>query len=106
MNNIVIVPLLGLIICGAAGADVALRPLTPFAVVFLGEISYAMYILHWPLRFWWDWAMRNILETRLPPVGNLVGFLVVLLAVSSLSFLYLETPLRRRFSGNRDSGRA
>jgi peptidoglycan/LPS O-acetylase OafA/YrhL len=64
-------------------------------VVWLGEISYGIYIVHEPL---WDLlSTYAVPRLGIAPSGGtlLVGYALVVLAVSGLSFRYLEHPLRR-----------
>ncbi|HVL22195.1 MAG TPA: acyltransferase, partial [Amaricoccus sp.] len=57
-------------------------------VVFLGVISYSLYVWHWPLlvfarRLWGD----------LDPIGTL-GWLAATVLVATLSWYFVEQPLR------------
>lgn len=67
------------------GRLLSLRP-----VVFIGLISYSLYLWHWPLlafsRYW--------LGEELPP-GVVLGVLAASLVLATLSWRYVETPLRR-----------
>lgn len=58
-------------------------------VVVLGETSYAVYLVHFPLLMY----RRSFLPQE-SSVGALVAFLVVLLAFSHILFVYIETPFR------------
>ena len=63
---------------------------------FLGEASYAMYILHIPLAFYVKYIDQSVLKLRgeHPVVLCAIYFAVVVL-VSCLCYLYVERPLRR-----------
>ncbi|HEX2348416.1 MAG TPA: hypothetical protein VHI51_08275, partial [Ktedonobacterales bacterium] len=72
-------------------------------LVWLGEISYAIYILHKPIWYllgaplWQALDAVSLATVRLIP-DNLVffaAFSAVVVLVSGLSFRLLETPLRR-----------
>jgi len=79
---------------GAPGRGVLAHPVTQR----LGEASYALYILHLPLRMWWD-AGLLMLDVRLPE-GVLFAFYFAFATVVSLVVLRtLETPLRRLIAG-------
>ena len=73
------------------GAFLASPPL-----VFLGLISYSLYLWHWPLlvfsNYWSLWPLS--LSSRL-------GLLALTLLLATLSWWFVETPIRRRtvFSG-------
>ncbi|WP_395390832.1 acyltransferase [Novosphingobium sp. BL-8A] len=62
---------------------------------WLGDRSYAIYLVHWPI--------LRVLDTQYSPIpGGIgtwfavtLGFGVLVLLVSDLSFRYLETPARR-----------
>jgi peptidoglycan/LPS O-acetylase OafA/YrhL len=70
----------------SAGALLASRPF-----VFLGLISYSLYLWHWPLlvfgNYWSLWPLS--LTSRL-------GLLVLAFLLAILSWRFVETPIRRR----------
>jgi len=61
--------------------------------VLLGEASYAMYILHEPLVFWWERFVGGIGERRTWLAFSAFAATVVIGAVGT--YLWIETPLRR-----------
>jgi hypothetical protein len=70
----------------SAGALLASRPF-----VFLGLISYSLYLWHWPLlvfsNYWSLWPLS--LTSRL-------GLLGIAFLLATLSWRFVETPIRRR----------
>jgi peptidoglycan/LPS O-acetylase OafA/YrhL len=69
-------------------------------MILLGEASYAMYILHMPLRFWWGWITRQKLHADMPWLLDLGLFLCLVIIVSIVALRYVEQPLRRRILGH------
>jgi peptidoglycan/LPS O-acetylase OafA/YrhL/predicted ATP-grasp superfamily ATP-dependent carboligase len=62
-------------------------------MVFLGEISYGIYIFQVPVYFWMKGMMTYIGITN--PYLVFYIFLAGLLGISSLSYLYVEAPLKK-----------
>lgn len=85
------------LILGAAAA----RPTGPLAhkyVVILGEASYAMYILHEAIAFWWDRYIGGIGAKR--TWLSFGGFVVAVISGSVMVYLWIEKPCRRRLLGH------
>lgn len=61
--------------------------------VLLGEASYAMYILHEPLVFWWERFVGGIGERRTWLAFSTFAATVVIGAMGT--YLWIETPVRR-----------
>ena len=97
-SDAVLLPLFALVILGGASPDAGPRLLGRPALQRLGEASYALYILHLPLRLWWDVGLVSLgLE---PPEG--LSFVLYFAFVTAASLLVLdrvETPLRRWIAG-------
>ena len=69
------------------GKFLALKP-----VVFLGLISYSLYLWHWPILSFSRYLMSGRkLDTHLVLIG-----LVISVILAWLSFRYLESPIRNR----------
>lgn len=72
------------------------------AAVFLGTISYSVYLLHYPV--------LRILSSIEWLQGNLVLFLPIflgsVLVVAWLSFRFIEAPLRSAINGRRSAEQA
>lgn len=67
--------------------------------VFLGEISFGIYILQKPVWKWLsDYGMINYLHLDLVANKNFVFFIrfFVLIMLSSLSYVYFEKPMRKK----------
>lgn len=73
-------------------------PINPWIrpFVFLGHISYAVYLLHFPLLTIWGRFLA-------PAHTNPLPYLAVLLALSAATYLWIEEPsrrwIRRKFGG-------
>jgi peptidoglycan/LPS O-acetylase OafA/YrhL len=76
----------------------SVRPL-----VFVGRISYGLYLYHWPL-----FLVINHAHTGLTGAGLLAVRLLVTLAVATASFVFVEEPVRsgRAFRGHLGLGLA
>lgn len=63
-------------------------------VVFVGLISYSLYLWHWPIlaftRYWMGIEL---------PLGIRIGALVVSFLFAVVSWKFVETPFRRGFAG-------
>lgn len=90
-SEAVLVPVFALVIFGGAGAGSRLLAWRGF--VLLGEASYAMYILHIPLRFWWD-AGQDMVGFRFQPWLSFLLYFVLVVVVSIVVYRHVETPLR------------
>jgi peptidoglycan/LPS O-acetylase OafA/YrhL len=76
-----------LILAGSTGP--VARLLTARPMVFTGQISYSLYLWHWPLI-----AYLNYLNVKIGP-GTGAGVVVAAFACAWLSWKFVETPLRR-----------
>ncbi|MCQ2364879.1 MAG: acyltransferase [Akkermansia sp.] len=74
---------------GQAGlaAPILQHPLT----VFIGKISYSLYLFHWPLLVCGHYALDDVMPSAWVSGLALVGSFVC----STLSWRYIETPLRK-----------
>jgi peptidoglycan/LPS O-acetylase OafA/YrhL len=69
-------------------------------LVFLGEASYSVYILHLPLEHWFGYVARKLshnpesLTLDVPTYGMLAAYLVFMLVICSFSYLFIELPAR------------
>lgn len=99
-SDAVLVPAFALMIFGGASATDRATVLASATMVLLGEASYAMYILHVPVRFWWELLMPAT-GGGLPPWLYVVLYFLVVVGVSVLVFRCVGTPMRRWIAGKR-----
>ena len=58
-------------------------------IVFVGKISYSLYLWHWPVYVILRWTVG------LDEIGTMLFGFFLSFALASVSFRYLETPIRR-----------
>jgi peptidoglycan/LPS O-acetylase OafA/YrhL len=90
-SNAMLAPLFAVIICGTAShgtGALAARPL-----VVLGHASYAIYILHFPLRLWWLKLDKTIDLARWPWLDCGL-YLALVIATALLVLYFVERPAR------------
>jgi len=80
-----------LIYTGYSGGTPVNRALSFKPIVFVGLISYSLYLWHWPIIVF----SRYLKGVALSNLEN-VAMLVAIFAVSVLSWRYVETPFRRK----------
>ncbi len=95
MMSFIFVPLI-LLISANNGLLTRISKLKPF--VFLGEISYGIYILQYPIMVWVYKLLENLHVND--PTPYFYSYLLVLMVFSGLSYKYFETPLRRIINGS------
>ncbi len=71
------------------GAMLSLRP-----VVFLGLISYSIYLLHWPLLVFQRTDRILFAQAEFTTVTR-IFFLMLVVVIATLSWVFLEQPIRR-----------
>lgn len=77
---------IGSLVPGPMQAVFSLRPL-----VYIGKLSYGLYLFHWPIFTWIDEARFGV-----DGVSLFVVRLVVTAAITLLSYLLIEKPIRER----------
>ena len=77
------------VVAGALGDDRCSRGLAARPLVWLGERSYSLYLVHVPV-----FMYLNQLLATLAPAARVGTQVVVALALSALLFRYVERPLR------------
>ncbi len=98
----ILIIIFGLLVLGGAQSKSPFALLAAPATLLLGEASYAIYLLHFPIRFWWTWLTQKQLALGLPAPLDMVGYLALVLLVSVFTFRFVERPLRRRILGHRE----
>ena len=86
---------------GAQGMSLVNRLLSLRPLVFIGLISYSLYLWHWPLIVFVRY--RNGMEPLAPSMSWILSGVAILLAAAS--YRWVETPLRRRGAKDPDSVR-
>lgn len=76
------------IACGGSG--VASRLLTLPPVVYIGKISYSLYLYHWPTFLFYKYCL-----TGAPSATDYLVMLLISFACGCLSYHFVETPIRR-----------
>ncbi len=75
---------------GAGGGSIAARALSTRPLVFLGKISYSLYLWHFPLL-----AFGFYVGLGDPPPVAIAGLVALALLLSVLSWIFVEQPARR-----------
>jgi peptidoglycan/LPS O-acetylase OafA/YrhL len=88
-----LLPTLGTVLLIQSGpqAWINRRILANPAVVYIGLISYPLYLWHWPIL-----SFARNLNGELPPVSIRIGALVVSVLLAWATFEWVEKPIRRR----------
>jgi len=100
LSDAVLAPAFALIIFGGAGGTTGAPIFASAAMVLLGEASYAIYILHIPIRIWTE-VFLIAAGIELSPRQFLALYFTTVVVVSVLVFRHIETPLRRWIAGAR-----
>lgn len=93
IDSIVVIALFPLLVALGAGAKLA--PLFSNSCKFLGDISYPLYIIHYPFL----WLFLSYIETHQPSLLQMKIFTpiatVFLIALAYFAMKYIDTPLRK-----------
>ena len=88
-----LIPCLGaalLIHSGGQGNTLASRVLALRPAVFVGKVSYSLYLWHWPLLAYATYEFEDQLTN-----ADRIGLLVLAFVLSVLSYYWIEQPARR-----------
>jgi peptidoglycan/LPS O-acetylase OafA/YrhL len=87
-----VLPVLGAALIIAAGPDggISRHLLSQRALVWIGLISYPLYLWHWPLL-----VFARILDGPLPSRQVRVALIAASVALAWMTYRYLERPIRR-----------
>lgn len=90
-----------LVVVSSQENSLASRFLRQKIFLFLGDISFSLYLIHWPVIQFFDYMIRNGLKLDTPE--RLFAIILTSLAISTASFRYIERPARawgRRLAGS------
>ncbi len=94
----VLAPCLGAVAVMGARSGVISVMLAHPAMVWIGGLSYSLYLWHWPILAF----LRYVVESYQLSITLLGGFLILLFMLSYVSWRWIEIPYRRRV-GRADS---
>jgi peptidoglycan/LPS O-acetylase OafA/YrhL len=98
LHNGLLLPLYGCVIVGLAlGGGPVARVLSHPVLTLLGDASYSMYILHYPVFAWLNAGpvRQKFSLSKMVGIGGMAIYLTILIAVSVLVFKTIEEPLHR-----------
>ncbi len=97
-NDATLCTAFGLLVLGAAGVRGPIEKILSLpALVILGDASYSIYILHFPIWLWWNHYTRIAYTIEWPASVDFGLYLTILTAASLATLFYLERPIRRCF---------
>jgi peptidoglycan/LPS O-acetylase OafA/YrhL len=96
VSDAVLVPLFGVVIFRAAHATGSVGSILSWnPLVQLGESSYALYILHVPLAFWFQWICLRFGVQLFNHWIGLLAFTTISVLISHVVYVLYERPARR-----------
>lgn len=98
LHNGLLIPVVGTLIYGVALGGSLSRVLSASPFVQIGQASFSVFVLHFPL---WVWVNRADQQLGLHWSGSylfLIGYLVLAFGVSVASYRCIEVPMRKVIS--------
>ena len=95
LNGATAPPMMALIYSLACGRGLLARLLATKPMVLLGEASYSLYLLHWPLWVAITYYLVNHLERFQKGPSHFVACVLPIIALSILAFKFIEHPANR-----------
>jgi len=98
---LLVLPAIVLVLTGLyAGGPITDRIFGHPVLLFLGEISYSMYMIHTFVQLSWNQVLRGrVVEGPLFGVAALGAMIGLTVAAASVAHRYLEVPARRGIVG-------
>ncbi len=94
--EVLLLPLHALVILGfALGGGILTRALSLPVMVFLGNASYAMYIIHIPVSLWMKSLSNQIYGSDPKGLMAFSLYIAVVIALSAIIFKWIEEPANR-----------
>lgn len=93
-----LLPIVGSVLIIAAGPNAVVNKyiLSHKVLVFLGLISYPLYLWHWPIL-----SVCNIIEAGLPSRTIRISAVVLSIVLATLTYYFIEPKLRYGKNGNK-----
>jgi len=88
-----ILPLIGVVMIITAQSGYLNKLLSVRPIVFVGLISYPLYLWHWPIL-----SYLRIMESGAPPLWLLLAAIIVSFLLAWLTYVFVEKPFRHELS--------
>jgi len=98
LHNGLLIPVVGLLIYGVAVGGWPARLLAASPFVRLGQGSFSLFVLHYPLWHWVNAADRGLGLNWSSSLLFLVGYVALAFAVAIVSYHWIEVPMRKLIS--------